>query len=343
VGIAEATTFIEDNPHPRLWKLLAEAALQKMDLVTAESAFVRFSDYQGLQFIKKLKNMHSTSLQSAEIAAYRGDFEAAEKIYIEMERIDLAIELRERLGDWFRVSQLMNTYNIGSDLEYEKTNNALGDYYVDHQNWKAAREHFTKAKNVEKEVICLYMLEDWDSLKNVAGRLTEKHPLLKSLGHMLAGVGLCDQATQALIKAGDVESAIDVCVAQTHWAEATRLAVKYKQEGVAQLLASNAKQLIEAGRTLEAVDFLCKAQQYIEAGKFLFNYADREKQKKSNSPLYLKKLYVLAALIIEEKQRSQISELSSLNEGKTSEFVLEPWRAAEAYHFLMLTQRLLQR
>lgn len=165
MGIAEATAFIEDNPHPRLWKLLAEAALQKMDLTTAESAFVRFSNLQGLHFVKRLKNIHSASLQAAEVAAYRGDFDATEAIYLEMERVDLAVQLRERLGDWFRVAQLMQTHKIGSDIEYEKTNNAIGDYFVDRQNWKSAREYYAKAKNIDKELTCLYMLEDWDGLK----------------------------------------------------------------------------------------------------------------------------------------------------------------------------------
>ena len=41
VGIKDAQTFIEDNPHPRLWRLLAEAAVEALDLVTAETAYVR--------------------------------------------------------------------------------------------------------------------------------------------------------------------------------------------------------------------------------------------------------------------------------------------------------------
>lgn len=343
MGIAEATTFIEDNPHPRLWKLLAEAALQKMDLATAESAFVRFSDLQGLQFVKRLKNIHSSHLQEAEISAYRGDFDAAERIYLEMERVDLAIQLRERLGDWFRVAQLMQSHTIGSDVEYEKTNTAIGDYYVDRQNWASAREYYAKSNNVEKELNCLYMLEDWDSLKAVASRLTEKHPLLLNLGHMLASVGLCVQAADALVKAGDVQGAIDVCIAQTQWAEATRLAVEHKQHGVPELLANSARQLIEAGRTLEAIDFLCKAEQYLEAAKFMYRFAD-EQRTKTNDIMYLKKLYVLAALIFEEKQKNKIAELSNLLETEgTSDAVLEPWRNAEAYHFMLVAQRFLHR
>ena len=49
----------------------------------------------------------SSKKQLAEVAAYFKRFEEAEKIYIEMDRRDLAVELRIKLGDWFRVVQLL--------------------------------------------------------------------------------------------------------------------------------------------------------------------------------------------------------------------------------------------
>lgn len=160
---------------------------------------------------------------------------------------------------------------------------------------------------------------------------------------MLASVGLCEQAAEALVQAGDVPAAIEVCIAHSRWGEATRLAAQSRQEGVPQLFASSAMQLIEAGRTLEAIDFLCKAEQYLEAAKFLFRFADEER-KKSRDPLYLKKLYVLAAVIMEEKQKNKIAELSTLLDAEAAcDTVLEPWRPAEAYHLMLVAQRLLHR
>lgn len=44
----EAYRFIEANPHPRLWRSLAQSALEKLDLTMADKAFVRCSDYQVL-------------------------------------------------------------------------------------------------------------------------------------------------------------------------------------------------------------------------------------------------------------------------------------------------------
>ena len=38
-------------------RLLAESALEKLDLEVAEKAFVRCQDYQGIKFVKKLTKL----------------------------------------------------------------------------------------------------------------------------------------------------------------------------------------------------------------------------------------------------------------------------------------------
>lgn len=52
--IQEATAFIEKNNHPKLWALLAEVALNRLDTVVAEHAFVMLKDYAGIQLIKRI-------------------------------------------------------------------------------------------------------------------------------------------------------------------------------------------------------------------------------------------------------------------------------------------------
>jgi WD repeat-containing protein 35 len=44
-SLSEAAAFIEENPNPRLWRLLAEVALQKLDFVTADKVG-QFSVFQ---------------------------------------------------------------------------------------------------------------------------------------------------------------------------------------------------------------------------------------------------------------------------------------------------------
>lgn len=135
VGITEAKQFIEDNPHPRLWRLLAEASLKKLDFETAENAFVRCTNYPGIQLIKRLQTIQSESLQKAEVAAFFGNFDEAEKLYTDADRRDLAIELRQTLCDWFRTVQL---YRMGpgiSDQQMEQAWKEIGDHFCNLRSW----------------------------------------------------------------------------------------------------------------------------------------------------------------------------------------------------------------
>lgn len=52
IALRDALTFIEENAHPRLWRLLAQTALERLDLNTAERAFVSVGDYavSGVRF-----------------------------------------------------------------------------------------------------------------------------------------------------------------------------------------------------------------------------------------------------------------------------------------------------
>ena len=64
VGIGDSYQFIEENPHPRLWRLLAEYSLSNLDLKIAEKAFVRYLDYQGIQFVKSLHKLDVSRYQN---------------------------------------------------------------------------------------------------------------------------------------------------------------------------------------------------------------------------------------------------------------------------------------
>lgn len=75
-----ATCFVEFR------KLLAEASLQALDLVTSETAFVQCQDYHGIKFVKQLANIHDDLLKQAEVSVYFGDYEKAEKLYTEADR-----------------------------------------------------------------------------------------------------------------------------------------------------------------------------------------------------------------------------------------------------------------
>lgn len=54
---------------------------------------------------------------------------------------DLAVNLRKKLGDWFKVIQLLKHGGGGDDLQLEEAWNAVGDYYADRQKWFVERSH----------------------------------------------------------------------------------------------------------------------------------------------------------------------------------------------------------
>ncbi|XP_030776542.1 WD repeat-containing protein 35-like isoform X2 [Rhinopithecus roxellana] len=321
VGIKDASQFIEDNPHPRLWRLLAEAALQKLDLYTAEQAFVHCKDYQGIKFVKRLGKLPSESMKQAEVAGYFGRFEEAERTYLKMDRRDLAIGLRLKLGDWFRVLQLLKTGSGDADDSLmEQANNAIGDYFADRQKWLNAVQYYVQGRNQERLAECYYMLEDYEGLENLAISLPENHKLLP-------------------------------------WNKAVELAQNHNMKEIGSLLARYASHLLEKNKTLDAIALYRKANYFLDAAKLMFKVADEE-AKKGSKPLRVKKLYVMSALLIEQhheqmknaqrgKVKGKSSEATSALAGLLEEEVLSTtdrftdnaWRGAEAYHFFILAQR----
>ena len=64
VGLDDGFQFVDQNPHPRLWKLVADQALEKLNFNVAQKALVRGVDYKGLQFLKKLRKLNVNSNNS---------------------------------------------------------------------------------------------------------------------------------------------------------------------------------------------------------------------------------------------------------------------------------------
>ncbi|KAK2578200.1 hypothetical protein KPH14_011656 [Odynerus spinipes] len=346
VGLKEANNFIQDNPHPRLWRLLAESALKALDLETAENAMVRCTDYLGIQFIKRLRNVHNDQLKKAEVGALLGNYDEAEKLYLDMDRRDLAITLRQKLGDYFRVVQLMKMGIGGSDKQMEHAFNKIGNSFAERQNWEGARDYYEKGHNLEKLIQCYYKLEDFAQLAVAVDQLPDKSPILKTVARMLASVGMCSQAATAYIKYGDVKLAVDTCVRLNHWDQAIDLAKTYKMAQIGELLNKYANHLLSNGKRLQAVELYKKANYYLEAAKLLVQLAEEQAKTRTN-PLRVKKIYVLAALLIEEHINSspaikggRSNVVMGLTESNEDTRIIEnAWRGAEAYHFLLLTHR----
>jgi WD repeat-containing protein 35 len=348
VGLDEVKQFIEDNSHPRLWRLLGESSLKKLDLNTAEAAFVRCTNYKGILFIKKLRSIQSSEIQKAEIAAFFGDFDEAEKLYIDADRRDLAIKLRTTLCDWFRVIQLYRMSPGISDQQMETAYREIGDHFANLRVWESAKEYYEKAHHIEGLMETFYNLEQFEALEGLIAKIPEKSPLLAKLGKMLSTVGLTEKSVEAFKKCGDIKSAVNTCVRLRQWGLAVELAQKYKMPSVNALLNKHAAQLLEEGKLPEAVELQKKAGRYLDASRLLLKLAEREIEKKSPY-LRIKKLFILAGLMVEDHLQTQASAtggnratiLAQLSP-EDSVLIEQIWHFAEAFHFMLLAQRQLR-
>uniref|UniRef100_A0A7S1KLL8 Anaphase-promoting complex subunit 4 WD40 domain-containing protein n=1 Tax=Percolomonas cosmopolitus TaxID=63605 RepID=A0A7S1KLL8_9EUKA len=350
VSIEDDFQYVSDNPHPILWKLLAEAALEKHEFKISYRAFVMCNDYHGVQFIKYLKQLDDTNKQNAEILAYFRKFDQAEQVYQKMDRSDLAIELRQRVGDWFGVLSLLRETD-GNDELVNEAYNRIGDYFADRQKWSQSVKYYPKSRNYEKLVECYFRLEDYRKLENLIDKLPEGSPLLAKIGQKFASVGIGENAVKAYLRGGDTETAVNTCVELNQWDKAVELAEKYKFGKIETLLYQYANHLVDKNKLPEAIELYQKANRNTDAAKLISRLASKA-GKLDKQPSTAKKLYVMAALEIEEFRSGILNEGLQGEASNALEGLLKhdmstgfdktldnAWHGAEAYHYFMLAQR----
>ncbi|KAH8026538.1 hypothetical protein HPB51_021150 [Rhipicephalus microplus] len=240
------------------------------------------------------------------------------------------------LGDWFRVVQLLKGGNSGTDdRQLEEAWNAIGDYYADRHKWKA-----------DEKITC-------------HGQEPNLRPSNKDIGSMFGSIGMCNQAVEAYKKCNKVKAAIDICVSLNEWNTAIELAKELNVREIDTLLAQYAKRLLDEGKILSAVELYRKANRFRDAAQLMFKVATEE-SKKNHAPSVMKKIYVLAATLVEEhrmlsrKTSKATGSTKTTNEASLALNALmsddakgtatfrpldQPWRGAEAFHFYLLAQR----
>lgn len=305
VSAADVYTFVEQSSHPRLWRILAEDCLEKLEFAVAEKAFVRLSDYCGIRFCRRLQQVDGRLKQKAEVKAYFGLFDDAEALYRQMDRADLALEMRTRAGDWFTVERAAAAGDGDDDL-LRAARTKLGDHFFDRQQWAQAAEYYGLAHNVPRLVECAYACEDYALLEQLARELPEGSPILADVGAKLEAVGLCEGAAAAFLRLGDVQAAVACCVALSQWDQAVRLAEAHRLPEIEQLLSGYAARLLEREDFIAAVELYRKAHRHIDAADLLSKMADRGISGKAN-PLRAKQLYVLAALELDEHRARRMA------------------------------------
>lgn len=359
-GCAEAYTYVGARPHPYLWRCVAEAALESLDLAFADKAFVRCHDYQGIQFVKRLRALSDRMKQRAEVSAYFGKYDEADQIYQDIDRKDLAIQLRSQLGDWARVTQIIKS-GAGDDDQLNSAWCKLGDQYALTFRWDRAREYYELAKDPEKLADCYYNLGDFEALEGLLNSVPEGSHILTDLGHKFESVGLHSAAADAYIRAGKSKPAIDCCILLNQWDRAIEIAEQFGFQQIEGLLVKYVTKLLNSDKKLLAVELYRKANKPTEAAKLLAKIAEEVGNKGAN-PVRAKKLHVLAALEVERYRKNTLdltmTRVPGTNIAQTTAATLDTlmthdqesgisgakvldnaWRGAAAYHYYLLAHR----
>lgn len=103
VSFADAFDYIKQKPHKKLWEIMVAKGLEQLNFQECEKAFIQLNDYQGLQFLKRIQLIDDKEKQKAEIAIYYQNYDEAEAIYKRIERKDLIIDMRMKIGDYEKV------------------------------------------------------------------------------------------------------------------------------------------------------------------------------------------------------------------------------------------------
>ncbi|EFJ27981.1 hypothetical protein SELMODRAFT_449576, partial [Selaginella moellendorffii] len=323
VEIKDAYSYVEEHGHPRLWTSLAEHALEHLDFSVAAKAFVKCKNYYGIQFVKKVEALRDKNLQNAEVCAYFRRFEDAERIYINIDRKDLAIHMRMKIGDWFLVEKLLENFP-GNNSLLKLTWNNIGDHFVVTQKWNDAARYYSKAKNFQMLAECYSELHHWTKLQKLMDHVEHGSPLLESIARKFMNIGVCEHAVTGFTRSGNIKGALNCCLQLNDWEKAIKLAELHNCEKETQeRLRTFINELLESGSTVSAIYVLQKA------GKHLQSHA-----------LEVKKIYVLAAFEMEAYiARSLDLQHNADSLDRSDRDIRNAWHNAEAYHLWMLAHR----
>ncbi len=162
IDINDIHLYIERNSHQKLWELLAKYSLLNLDFNSSEKAMIQYNDYMGLNFIKRVKMIDDDNIKKAEIYQFFLEYEKAEETYNDIDRYDLSISMRIKLGNWENVINLINEsgYVQEDNLKMAKNNMAL--QYIEKKEYEKSEELFKETHNTEGLVNLYFKSENYE-------------------------------------------------------------------------------------------------------------------------------------------------------------------------------------
>lgn len=94
---------------------------------------------------------------------------------MENDRRDLAIAVREKMNDWFRIMEILQKSSApGDDELLRKAWNHVGDYYAERQNW-LARQYFRIKQQKLKGRNLLQFQGIWNKILRITPKTKQKN------------------------------------------------------------------------------------------------------------------------------------------------------------------------
>ena len=354
--------FVEKHNHEKLWQLLIEHAMLKLDFQIAEKCLVKRQDFIGLALLKRIKTIEDNDFKKAEIYQHFFKYDKAEEVYLAKDRKDLIIDMRIKLGHWERVLKLISESEIIEEDKIKIASNNLALQFIEKKEYEKAEVLLLKTGNREDLINVWLITEKFNKAAEYINHLPEESEFLLYMGEKFELYNLTQEAVKCYIRYGDIKRAFDTCVLTNQWDLAVEIAEQNNLFQVESVVQTFSKVLIEKNKKMDLVEFYRKAHKHTEAAKILIKIAEELKEI-NTSPLILKKIYVLAALEMESFNTrymdAQITNtlttvnpnLGGTTQTKTLDTLItsdlsnlgdkslnNPWKGAEAFHYYIICQ-----
>ena len=302
--------YVSKNPNKKLWQTLSQRAMENLDFDTAHKSMLQINDFDGLEFLKEVKNVEDPEVQKAEIAQYNSQYEEASKLYAKNGRNDLNLEMLIKLGKWDKVTEIMKkSGNKNSDSMQDPLKLAYNNYadeLFERKEYDKAIENYKKSGNIKGLTNCYFAKEDYENASKMLEIIPEEDEFLEEMGNRFLGLGMCHEAAIAFTKHGNIKRGIESYISCNKWEEAIELSAKNGFIYMEQLVDKFSDEFLLSGKKLDLINLYRKANMSVEVNKYLKEIAFDMKKAKV-SPIIIKKIFVLAALEL-ERYKAQINE-----------------------------------
>ena len=365
-----ALEYAAKKPNNNFYSKITKKALEKLDFDTAHTAMLQTGDFEGLQFLKKLKNVEDDELKKAEILEFNNNYDEASNKYNKMGRNDLNLAMNIKLGKWDKVTDMMSKNN-DKDENLKIAYNNYADELYEKKDYDKAEEYYKKSGNIHGLINTYFAKEEYNKAAEMIDVVPKEDEFLEQMGDKFRQVGMCQEAVLAYSKRGNIKKAMETYIENNKWGEAVELSRDNDFYYMEQLTNKFGSEFIKNGRKLDLVELYNKANMKIQVNKYLIEIACDMRRLRA-SPLIIKKIYVLAALEL-ENYKNRISDNQINNEehpdfadgGKAKnkgeeknienpdmekkpnnnysskeidKILFNSWRGAEAFHYYMLCQ-----